>query len=277
MRVGNERSNGVNKIGLIAGSGKFPILFAQAAKDKGYGVVCVAIEGEADSSIDGYMDKLYWVRLGELSKLLSAFKQEGINKAVMAGQIKKVNIFDKSIQLDDHAKHLFASLKNGRDTNILSSLIKLLQSQGIDIVNSTTFLDEFLPQPGVLTKRVPTDSEKQDIEFGFPIAREVAGLDIGQTIVVKDRVVVSVEAVEGTDEAMKRAASLAGPGAVVIKVARPFQDMRFDIPVIGINTIKTLIEIGSNVIAVEAKKTLFIDEKSLIEFADLNNITIAAI
>lgn len=267
----------MNKIGLLAGNGKFPILFAQAAKNKGYSVVCVAIEGEADRSIDGYMDKLYWIRLGELSKLLTAFKQEGINKAVMAGQIKKVNMFDKSIQLDEQARHLLASLKDGRDTSLLSSLINILQSQGIEIVNSTTFLDEFLPQAGVLTKRVPTDTEKQDIEFGFPIAKEIAGLDIGQTIVVKNRVVVSVEAVEGTDEAMKRAASLAGPGVMVIKVARPFQDMRFDIPVIGINTLKTLIEIGSNVIAVEARKTLFIDEKSLVEFADRNNITIVAI
>lgn len=267
----------MHKIGLIAGNGKFPILFAQAAKNKGYRVVCIAIEGETDKSIDGYMDKLYWIRLGELSKLLTAFKQEGISKAVMAGQIRKVNIFDRSIQLDEQAKHLLGSLKDGRDTSLLSSLINILQSQGIEIVNSTTFLDEFLPQPGILTKRAPTDSERQDIEFGFPIAKEIAGLDIGQTIVVKDRVVVSVEAVEGTDEAMKRAASLAGPGSVVIKAARPFQDMRFDIPVIGVNTIKTLIEIGSNVIAVEAKKTLFIDEKSLIEFADANNITILAI
>ncbi|MBM3252777.1 MAG: LpxI family protein [Candidatus Omnitrophica bacterium] len=267
----------MNKIGLIAGNGKFPILFAQAAKNKRYKVICIAITEETDKSIAEFVDKIFWIGLGEFSRLFSVFKQEGIKKAIMAGQIKKVHIFDKELRLDKEAKNLLNSVRDKRDTSLLSTVINRLKMQGIEVINSATFLDEFLPQPGLLTKRHPTEDEKRDIEFGFPIAKEIAGLDIGQTIVIKDKVVVSVEAVEGTDEAIRRAAVLAGPGLVVIKVARPSQDMRFDIPVIGLTTIRTLVEVGSRVIAVEARKTLLIDRENLIEFANTNDISLIAI
>jgi DUF1009 family protein len=272
-----KRSNGVNKIGLIAGNGRFPMLFAQAAKAKGFGVICVAIEEEADKKISEYADEVFWIKLGEFSKLITIFKQEGIKKCVMAGQIKKVRIFDTSLKLDNIAKTILNSISNNRDTLILSAAIAKLKSSGIEIINSATFLGELLPERGILTKRKPTDKERADIVFGVPIARKIAGLDIGQAIAVKERVVVAVEAVEGTDETIKRAAKLAGPGLVIIKVARPFQDMRFDIPVVGINTIKALIEAGSNVLAVESKKTLLMDRDELINFADANGISVVSV
>ncbi len=272
-----KRSNGVDKIGLIAGNGRFPMLFAQAAKAKGFGVICVAIEEETDKKISGYTDKVFWIKLGEFSKLITIFKQEGINKAVMAGQIKKVRIFDTGLKLDNIAKAILGSIRNNRDTLILSAAIAKLKSSGINIISSATFLDELLPARGVLTKRKLTDEEREDVAFGVPIARKIAALDIGQAIMVKEKVVVAVEAVEGTDEAIKRAARLAGPGLVIIKVARPFQDMRFDIPVVGTNTIKALLEAGSNVLAVESKKTLLIDRDELIDFADANGISVVSI
>ncbi len=267
----------MNKIGLIAGNGRFPMLFAQAAKAKGFGVICVAIEEEADKKISEYADEVFWIKLGEFSKLITIFKQEGIDKAVMAGQIKKAHIFDTSLKLDNIAKTILNSISNNRDTLILSAAIAKLKSSGIKIINSATFLGELLPERGILTKRKPTDKERADIAFGVPIARKIAALDIGQAIAVKERVVVAVEAVEGTDETIKRAAKLAGPGLVIIKVARPFQDMRFDIPVVGINTIKALIEAGSNVLAVESKKTLLMDRDELINFADANGISVVSV
>ncbi|MFH0838917.1 MAG: UDP-2,3-diacylglucosamine diphosphatase LpxI [Candidatus Omnitrophota bacterium] len=267
----------MNTIGLIAGNGRFPILFAQTAKKKGYEVICIAIEGETDKDIAGYVSKIFWIKLGEFLTLLSICKQEHITKAVMAGQIKKTHIFDNNLNLDKGALSLLRSFRDNRDTRILSGVIRTLKSQGVEVISSATFLDEFLPRRGVLTKRLPTQQERSDIAFGLPLARKIAGFDIGQTIVVKNRVIVSVEAVEGTDETIKRASKLAGAGIVIIKVARPFQDMRFDIPVIGMNTIATLIETGAKVLAVEAKKTLFIDKDELIERADKNDISLIAV
>ncbi len=267
----------MNKIGLIAGNGRLPILFAQAARKKGFQVVCVAIEEDTDKAIAEHVDNIYWVKLGELSKLFSILIQQKITKAAMVGQIKKVHIFEEGLARDKEVMNVLSSVSDNRDSPLLSALIDRLGSQGIEIIDSTQFLDDLLPQAGVLTKRNPTASEKMDVEFGFPIAREIAGLDIGQTIIVKNRVVVSVEAVEGTDEAIKRAAGLAGEGLVVIKVARPKQDMRFDIPVIGLNTIQRLIEAKSNILAIEAKKTLLVDRDELIKYADDNNISIIAL
>lgn len=262
-----------SKIGLIAGNGSFPILFAQEAKRQGQSVIAVALKEEADPALENHVDAFTWLSLGQLGKTISYFKEQGVQRAVMAGQVKHTQLF-KNIVPDLRAAKILTRVVNKKADTLLSAVTQEFQSEGIEFLSSLTYLERWLCPEGVLTRRKPTAAEREDIDFGLPIARTIAGQDIGQTIVVKDKTIVAVEAMEGTDACISRAGEIAGPGTVVIKVARPKQDLRFDVPVIGPRTLESLKAARASVLAMEAHKTLFLDKDRLIEEANATELTI---
>lgn len=267
----------MEKIGLIAGNRKFPIIFSQAAKKKNYYVVAVAIKGDTSSALTKSVDKIYWLGLGDFSRMFEIFKSEGISKAVMAGQITPRRLFSKEINKDARLKNLLTNIKDKRPDTIFGEIAKELKQAGIELMDSTLFIDELLPNKGTLTNREPGFEAWEDVYFGLDLAKQIAYLDIGQSVAVKNKVIVAVEALEGTDNLIRRAGRLAGKGVTIVKVSKPAQDMRFDIPVVGVNTIKNLAKIGAACLAIEAKKTLFIDREESIKAAEKNGICIAAV
>jgi len=264
-------------IGLIAGKSDFPLLFAKAAKSKGIKVVAVGIEGETKPGLERLVDKFYRVRLGELSRVLEIFKSEGIKRAVMAGGITKSRIFNEALKIDGLMKSILVKALDKKDDTLLSMITSTLKSAGVELLDSTLFLEDLLPDEGALTKEKPASAQEEDIKFGSRIAKEVAGLDIGLSIFVKDKAVIAVEDIEGTDAMIRRGGRLAGPDGVVIKVARPKQNMKFDIPVIGPQTIRSMAEVKANCLAIEAKKTLIIDKEETVALADNNGISMMAV
>lgn len=264
-------------IGLIAGKSDFPLLFAKAAKSKGVKVIAVGIEGETKPEVERLVDKFYWVKLGELSKVLEIFKAEGIKKAVMAGGITKSRIFNEALKIDGLMKSILVKALDKKDDTLLSMITSTLKSAGVELLDSTLFLEGLLPKEGVLTKAKSSSAQEEDIKFGAKIAREVAGLDVGLSIFVKDKAVIAVEDIEGTDAMIRRGGRLAGPGGVVIKVARPKQNMKFDIPVIGPQTIRSMAEAKASCLAIEAEKTLIIDKEETVALADNSGISITAV
>lgn len=264
-------------IGLIAGKSDYPLLFAKAAKAKRLKIVAVGIEGETKPELQTFVDKFCWVNPGELSKVLEIFKSEGIKKAVMAGGVTKSRIFSEASKIDGLMKSILVRALDKKDNTLLSMIAATLRSSGVELLDSTLFLEDLLPKEGVLTKMHPSPAQESDIKFGVKIARDVAGLDIGLSVFVKDKAVIAVEDIEGTDAMIKRGGRLAGPAGVVIKVARPKQNMKFDIPVIGPETIRSMVEAKAACIAIEAKKTLVIDKEEAIALADNNSIPIIAV
>lgn len=267
---------GFNKFGLIAGTGRFPLLFAQSAKSKGIKVVAIAHKGQTSPEIESLADKTYWIKVGQLGKLIRLLKDEGIKDVALVGGITKTIMFSE-VAPDLRALSLIAKMRTLNDDALLRAVAGEIEKEGITIHNSTIFLTDLLSPSGCLTRRQPNKNEAQDIAFGWEIAKEIGRLDIGQTVVVKDRVVLAVEAIEGTDEAIRRAGALGkGKGLVVIKVSKPQQDLRFDLPAIGPNTITTMKEAGARVLAIETGKTLLIDKEELIKAANQAGITIVA-
>jgi len=267
----------MEKIGLIAGNRKFPLLFAQSAKKKGYYIVAVAIRGDTDRSLNRLADKVHWVGLGELQKLIGIFKSEGITKVVMAGQVSPHRLFSKEVTQSKELQELLAAIKDKKADSIFGAVAARLNEAGLTLEDSRTFMEPFIPQKGTLTLRKPDFREWEDIYFGFDIAKAVAYLDIGQTVAVKDKTVIAIEAFEGTDRLIRRAGRVACGGIAVVKVSKPKQDMRFDIPVIGLNTIKNMVKAGARCLAVEAEKTLFLDQQPSIKLADRKGISIVAL
>lgn len=267
----------MDKIGLIAGKSEYPLLFAKAARAKGIKIIAVGIEGETKPEIESLVDKFFWVNLGELGKTLEIFKSEGIKKAVMAGGVTKSRIFNEALKIDGLMKSILVKALDKKDDTLLSMITATLRSSGVELLDSTLFLEDLLPKEGVLTKARPTSAQEEDVKFGAKIAKEVAGFDIGLSIFVKDKAVIAVEDIEGTDAMIKRGGRLAGPGGVVIKVARPRQNMKFDIPVIGPETIRSMTEAKAACIAIEARKTLIIDKEEAIALADNSGISIIAV
>jgi DUF1009 family protein len=278
------------KLGLIAGNGRFPFLLLDAARAQGLAVVVAAIREETDSEIDTRAAAddgitVHWLSLGELSRLIETFQKEGVTRAVMAGQVRHKQIFS-SIRPDWRLAKLLMNLRTRNTDMLLGAVAKVLGDEGIELVSSTSFLEPLLAQEGVLTARAPDEDETKNIAYGLGVARAVAGFDIGQTVVVAAQACVAVEAMEGTDAAIERAGllmrSLAGGASTlerrltVIKVAKPNQDMRFDVPVIGIRTIDAMIEAGASCLSVEAGRTLLFDRDSLIERAGQAGIAIVA-
>lgn len=251
------------KLGLIAGNGRFPLLLAREAKKRGNYLVVVAFPEETDPKINDWADELFWIPLGALSRLIGTFQQAGVREAVMAGQIKHRRIF-LPLLFDSRVRRLLREVKTKQAGSILGAVVKELEEAGIKLLSSLTYLEENVAGEGVLASGKLTEGEKADLEFGYSLTLTVAQLDIGQTVVVKNKTVVAVEAMEGTDECIRRAASIAGAGIVVVKVARPRQDLRFDVPVIGLQTLKVLQECRVSLLGIEAKKTLILDKDELL-------------
>ncbi len=263
-------------IGLIAGNGRFPIIFAENARKLGYAVSAVAHVGETVPELEQAVDRIHWIRIGQFNKLIRALKHDGVRQAVMLGGIKKTHVFS-DVRPDLRAIALFSRLKVWKDDGILRAIAEEIESEGIRIRESTFGLREILAPVGELSKRRPTKKEREDIEFGWAMAKEIGQLDIGQCVVVKDRVVVAVEAVEGTDEAIRRGGALARKGAVVIKRSKPQQDLRFDLPAVGPRTIDAMQEVKASVLAVEADKTILLDREDLLTQANRAGIAIVGV
>ncbi|MEW6558061.1 MAG: UDP-2,3-diacylglucosamine diphosphatase LpxI [Elusimicrobiota bacterium] len=261
-------------IGLVAGNGSFPLVFIKQAKKRGEKVVAIALYDETDKSIETLADKTYWINVGQFSKLIETFKKENIKKCVMAGQVKHTKLF--SVKPDLKALSLLTKLKSKTADSILSAVCDELKKEGIEFLSSAIYLSDSIAKKEILTKIKPDKSQKEDIEFGYKIAKEIAQLDIGQTVCVKDKSIVAVEAMEGTDECIKRSGKITDTFTVV-KVARPKQDMRFDIPVIGLRTVETLKEANALVLAIESEKTLILEKENAIKFADNNKICLVGI
>ena len=267
-------SNSGNRFAVIAGNGRFPFLVLDAARDQAIHPLVVAIKEEASPELAHATDTIHWLSLGEVSKLFELLKAEQVNKVVLAGQVKHVQLFS-SIRPDGLVKRVLGGLHRKNTDALIGAFVKMLEARGIDVVDSTLFLKPLLPGEGTLTKRAPDESERADVAYGREIARKIAGLDIGQTIVVADRACLAVEAMEGTDAAIERAASLSnGRRLVVVKVSKPRQDMRFDVPVIGLRTIEVMARSSARVLAVDAGKTLLFERAQLIDEADRSGIAI---
>ena len=266
----------MEKVGLIAGNGKLPILFAQVLKQKNLKVTAVAHIGETLDSLEKYVDKIFWIDLGQLQRIIEIFKKEEINNVIMIGGITKASMFS-GIEPDAKAASLLSKLTHKKDDLLLRSFAKVLEKEGISVQSATHYFPSILAPKGVLTKNIPTEDQYRDIKFGWDIAKGIGKLDIGQTVVVKDQVVLAVEAIEGTDEAIKRGGRLGNGQVVVVKVSKPHQDMRFDIPAVGMETIRSLKEVRGSVLAIEAGNTIILEKEEMVRFADQEGISIVAI
>ena len=262
--------------GLIAGNGRFPFLVLEGARSQGIEMAVIALKEEASPELEKIAKRLHWVSLGELSKAIELMQGEGVKRAVMAGQVKHNKIFS-SIRPDwKLAKLLFALPRKNTDS-LIGAVAKVLEEEGIQLVDSTMFLKPLLPEAGVLTRRAPSQQEAADMEYGLGIARHIAAKDIGQTVVVADSACVAVEAMEGTDETIARAARFAnGRPLVVVKVSKPRQDMRFDVPVVGLPTVESMKLAGATALAIDANRTLLFDREKLIAMANDAEIAIQA-
>ncbi len=265
-----------SKIGIIAGNGQFPILAAQSARKKGLEVIAVGFPDETRKELSQFVDEMHWVKLGQLNKLIKIFKKARVTDAVMAGGVTKTKLFSK-IRPDWRAIRLLSRLDANRDDAILRAVAAELESEGIKIHPSTLFLESILASPGIMTRRKPNKRERADIEYGWKLAKEVGKLDIGQCLIVKEKAVLAVEGIDGTDATILRGGKLGKGGAVVIKASKPIQDLRFDVPAVGLNTIRTMIEAGASVLVLEAGKTIMFDREEMIRLANKNKISIVAI
>jgi DUF1009 family protein len=289
----------VTKLGLIAGNGRFPFLLLDAARAHSLTVVVAAIKEETDPEIDARAAadqaiRVYWLSLGELSRLIDTFKSEGVTRAVMAGQVKHTQIFS-SIRPDWRLAKLLLNLRTRNTDMLLGAIAKVLADEGIELISSTVYLEPLLAKPGILTQRAPNEDETKDIAYGRTVARAIAGYDLGQTVVIAAQACVAVEAMEGTDATIERAGALmrrlelpnpspnSAPNTpllrsalTVVKVAKPAQDMRFDVPVIGVATVKAMARAGATCLAIEAGRTLLFDAAAIVEAADRADIAILA-
>lgn len=262
--------------GLIAGNGRFPFLVLEAARSQGIEMAVIALREEASPELEAIARPLHWVSLGELSRALELLHQESVTHAVMAGQVKHNKIFS-AIRPDWKLAKLIFNLPRKNTDALIGAVARVLESEGIQLVDSTTFLRPLVPDAGVLTRRAPDARESADIAYGREIARQIAALDLGQTVVISERACVAVEAMEGTDETIERAARLAaGRPLVVVKVAKPRQDMRFDVPVVGLRTVETMRRAKATALAIDAGRTLVFDRPRLIEAANEAGIAIQA-
>jgi DUF1009 family protein len=262
--------------GLIAGNGRFPFLVLEGARSQGIEMAVIALKEEASPELEKTTKHLHWVSLGELSKTIDLLHQEGVTRAVMAGQVKHNKIFS-SIRPDWKLAKLLLSLPRKNTDALIGAVARVLEDEGIQLVDSTLFLKPLVPEPGVLTRRAPSEHEAEDIAYGLGIARRIASMDVGQTVVISDRACIAVEAMEGTDETIARAARLApSKPLVVVKVSKPGQDMRFDVPVIGLPTIEQMRGARATALAVDAGRTLLFDRAKLIELADSAGIAVQA-
>ena len=267
------------KIGLIAGNGRFPFLVLDAARSLGYDVTIIALKEEASTEIDEAAARapkavVHWISIGQLGTFLKILKDASLTQAVMAGQVKHIKIFGGFVP-DLTAMSLLSRIKSMNTDALIAAVADLMREHGVELVNSTAFLEPLLAGAGQLSARAPSEAERKDLDFGYRLADTIAGLDIGQTIAVKHQAVVAVEAMEGTDETIGRAGHLAGDGVTIIKVAKPNQDMRFDVPIVGLATIQAMRVAGAKVLSLDAGKTLIFDREAF--FASANEAGIAVV
>jgi UDP-2,3-diacylglucosamine hydrolase len=262
--------------GLIAGNGRFPFLVLEGARSQGIEMAVIALKEEASTELEGSTRRIHWVSLGELSKAIDLMHKEGVTQAVMAGQVKHNKIFS-SIRPDWKLAKLLVSLPRKNTDSLIGAVARVLEDEGIRLVDSTLFLKPLVPEVGVLTRRAPDDREAADIAYGLGVARQISAMDIGQTVVISDRACVAVEAMEGTDETIARAARIAGGRPlIVVKVSKPGQDLRFDVPVVGLPTIEQMKSARATALALDAGRTLLFDREKLMTQADAAGIAIQA-
>ncbi|MEB2283985.1 MAG: hypothetical protein B6D46_01730 [Polyangiaceae bacterium UTPRO1] len=264
------------RIGLIAGNGRFPLLFAEAARRTGVEVVAVAHQHETSDEIANLVSRVTWVRVGELGKIIRTLKQAGVARAVMAGGISKPRQLS-DFRPDFRGAAFIAKTRSLRDDVLLRGIAAELAHDGITVVSSTLFLGDLVPRAGTLTRKAPKSREWDDVRFGLEVAREVGRFDIGQSVVVKRRTVIAVEGIEGTDAAIRRGGELGRGGVVVVKVSKPGQDLRFDVPAVGLTTIEVMREVGARVLALEAGRTLMIDREAMLHAAEAAGIVVVAV
>jgi len=266
----------IKKLGLIAGNGRFPFIFAQEAKREGYRVVAVAHQQETLAEIENVVDELTWVYVGQLGKIIRTFQRAQVTQAVMVGGIRKVKLFG-NFRPDLRGASFLARLKGRDDDALLRGIADELEKDGITVLESTLCVPQIISSAGVLTRHAPSEDQWEDIRFGTRVAKEIGRLGIGQTVIVKNRIVIAVEALEGTDAAIDRGGSLAKSGCVVVKVSKPQQDLRFDVPAVGVETIRRLRQVGAVALAVEAGKTLLLEKEMLLKEADSGGIAVVGV
>ena len=265
------------RLGLIAGNGRFPFLVLDAARAQGHDVTIIAAKEETFSELNDAAMRhgaaIHWISLGQLGKCISLLKESGVTHAVMAGQVKHTRIFG-GIVPDLTFLSVLRQLGSRNTDGLIGAVANVLRDRGIELMDSTALLTPLLAGAGTLTRRAPTEEEQKDLQFGYRMADAIAALDIGQTIAVKAQAVVAVEAMEGTDAVIARAGTLAGPGVTIVKVAKPNQDMRFDVPVVGLATIDAMQKAGATVLSIDASRTLMIDRDALLDAANAAGIAI---
>ncbi|MBW1742983.1 MAG: UDP-2,3-diacylglucosamine diphosphatase LpxI [Deltaproteobacteria bacterium] len=266
----------MKRIGLIAGSGQFPIIFSRAARQKGLKVYAVAHVGETDPGLETLVEAMKWIKIGQVKKLITFFKENDVHDTVMVGGITKTKMFS-GVRPDLTALKIVATMDHTQDDGLLRAFADELEKEGITVRASTFLVPELLAPEGCWTRRKPNKSEKADMHFGWRLAKEIGGLDIGQSVVVRDGSVMAVEAIDGTDATIRRGGKLGKEKTVVVKASKPSQDMRFDVPAVGLKTIKTMSSVGASVLAVEAGKTVVFDKEEMVALANQNGISIVGI
>ena len=254
-----------------------PIVFARVAKAKGDTVIAFGLKGITSPDLEQFVDKLHWVPWGSLQKAALLLVTERIRKIIMLGKVKKDILFTSTGDLDENAKKIFDKIKDKKDYAVLNGIKDFLKKFGVEVIDSTTYMKELIPSKGTLTRREPSAEEWDDIYYGKDVAKAMSGFDIGQTIAVREKTVIAVEAMEGTDETIARSGRLVKGPFVVVKVARPDQDMRFDVPLVGLETVKALVDSGAKALALEADKTLLMDREDVIRFANEKDVSIVII
>ncbi len=266
----------VKELGIIAGRGVYPRVLAESARAQGVERLCVvAFKKETDRIIERYADEVRWIHLGQLGAMLDAFRESGVKQVVMAGQITPTHLFQ--IRMDKPMRTLLGRLKERNAHTIFSAVGDELRAIGIELSEASLFMESAMPEPGLLAGRLPNEREQADIELGLRVAKTTSGLEVGQTVVVKEGTILAVEAFEGTDETIERAGRLGGPGAVIVKVAKQGHDMRFDIPVIGERTLKKLKKAKASVLALEARRTILLDKDAVVDKANRVGLCLIAV
>jgi UDP-2,3-diacylglucosamine hydrolase len=266
----------MNTLGIIAGFGRLPVEVAKAVRETGRRVIAIGVLDSVDHELQNVVDAYYAINVGQLTAIIDTLKQEQVAEIVLIGKVNKELLF-QGIMMDGKMRALLASLPNNNDDTLMLAFVREFVMSGMQVLDQTLYIQPLLAQEGLCTARQPSDAEWQDIEYGFAMAKEIGRLDIGQTVVVKNKAVLAVEAIEGTDAAIRRGGQLAQGGAIVAKVAKPQQDVRFDMPGVGTNTLQSMIEAGAKVLVVEAGKTLLVDRAKVIKMADEHGIAIVAI
>ncbi len=264
----------MKKLGLIAGMGELPMAIALDARSKRRHIIAVGLESLADRALESCVEEIKWINAGKLGEIIKYLKKSGVDEVVMAGKVPKALLYKGRVSPDLRAVKLLFNLKDRSDDSILLAIAEELKKDGLTLLNTTDFTAGLLTPEGVLTDSGPSEEEWKDIAFGWRIAKEMGRLDIGQTVVIKHQAVMAIEAIEGTDEAIKRGGKLAGSGAVVVKVSKPHQDMRFDVPVFGFDTLRSMQKVNARVLAVEAEKSIFLNREKLLREANAAGIAV---